>query len=166
MRNSHVCTALALLVCAVMIAACSIDPSSEVSLPDPEDPETKEVRRQIAEAWRTHIDAAQRKDLAGVMEIYAEDILYSVPGAPVIEGLTALIEMEAAALKQADVVTAKHEMHAMQLLDNIVYEIGTIEGPVQPRGEEARIVTFHFMAQWRRRDDGAWKMTALVGKPA
>ena len=82
MRNSHECTALALLVCAVMIAACSIDPSSEVSLPDPEDPETMEVRRQIAEAWRLHIDAAQRKDLAGVMEIYAEDILYSVPGGP------------------------------------------------------------------------------------
>ena len=35
---------------------------------------SNDTREAIARAWREHIDAAKRKDLDAVMEIYADDV--------------------------------------------------------------------------------------------
>jgi hypothetical protein len=62
------------------------------------------------------------------------------------------------------VIDARHETHAVRLAGDIAYEVGTIAGPVKPAGDTARVVTFNFMAQWRREPSGAWRLTYLVGR--
>jgi len=123
-----------------------------------------EVRDAVAAAWRGHIEAAQRKDLAGVMAIYAGDAVYAVAGAPEVRGRPALERMEAEGLAAADVLGATHTTHDLRVFGDAAFEIGTIEGPVRPRGEAARVVTFHFMAEWARGPGGAWRLRHLVGR--
>jgi uncharacterized protein (TIGR02246 family) len=123
------------------------------------------VREAVETAWREHIDAARRKDAERVAAIYAEDAIYAVAGAPEVRGRAALERMEVEGLAAGDVIEATHTTHELRVFGDVAYEIGTIEGPVQARGEPApRVVTFHFMGQWARQSDGTWRLRHLVGR--
>ncbi len=122
------------------------------------------VRAAIAAQWRRHMDAAIRKDLAGVMEIYAEDIFYTVSGQEA-RGRDAMEEMEAATLQATDVIEAAHTTLGLNVAGNLAYEMGTITGSVRPKEQPAANVVFHFVAVWRQQADGAWRIQHLVGEP-
>ncbi len=124
------------------------------------------VRDAISKAWRDHIDAAIRKDLDTVVDIYADDIVYVVAGSPEIRGRETMTTMEARTLAEFDVVSAEHTSDAMRAFGNVAYELGTVIGPIRPKDGEPRTVTFHFMAMWRRQADGAWRIAHMVGGPA
>jgi ketosteroid isomerase-like protein len=119
----------------------------------------------ISAAWRSHIDAAKRKDLAGVIAIYADSILYVVPGMEPVRGRAAVESMEASGLSSADVLNAQHTLESLYVAGNTAYEIGTIAGPVQLHGQAARTVTFHYMAMWELQSDGSWRIRQFSGKP-
>ena len=115
------------------------------------------AREAIAIAWQEHIDAAKRKDLDSVMRIYADDVIYIVPGFQDLRGNSAVEAMEAETLVSADVLDAKHSTESLRVFDDLAYELGTVIGPVRQKGETAQTVTFHYMATWRRQPDGSWK---------
>ncbi len=123
------------------------------------------VRETISSAWRDHIDAAIRKDLEAVLDIYADDIVYAVEGAPEVRGREAIAAMEARTLTEVDVVAAEHTIASLRVFGDVAYELGTVIGPVRPKAGEARTVTFHFMAMWRRQADGAWRIAHMTGRP-
>ena len=119
----------------------------------------------ISDAWRRHISAAKRKDLEAVMEIYADDALYIVPGGQNVRGRAAIKEMEAQALAEADVLQAEHTIESLKVFGDIAYELGTITGPIRQREKDPVTVTFHFMAMWQRQSDGVWRIRYFVGQP-
>lgn len=124
-----------------------------------------DVRQAINVAWTEHIEAARRKDLDAVTRIYADDVTYVIPGVQEARGRAAIDEWEAQALASANVLAAVHTTESLRIFGGLAYELGTIVGPVQPEGEPAQIVIFHFMATWRRQTDGTWRIEFMVGEP-
>ena len=124
-----------------------------------------DARRAVSAAWRDHIDAAKRKDAKAVVEIYADDVVYVVPGVADVRGRSAIDRMEAETLAANDVLDAVHTIESLEVFGDVAYEIGTVVGPVRAKGEEVQTVTFHFMALWRRQADGAWRIQHIVGEP-
>ncbi len=123
-----------------------------------------EIRQLIGTAWREHIEAAGRKDLAGVLAMHTDDIVYVIAGQSETRGITALEEVERSNLASADLVAAQHTTDSLQVFGDTAFEIGTIAGPVRPKGGETQTVVFHFMARWRRGGQGIWKVSYLVGE--
>ena len=123
------------------------------------------VRAAISVAWVEHIDAARRKDEQAVVAIYAEDILYVVPGVREVRGRPAISELESQTLDTADVIDAYHVIDSLRVYGDEAYELGTVIGSVRPKGGAPELVTFHFMASWRLQTDGAWRIQHLVGAP-
>jgi uncharacterized protein (TIGR02246 family) len=123
------------------------------------------VRDAVSRAWRGHIDAAIRKDLGAVLDIYAEDIVYIVEGSPEVRGREAIAAMEARTLADYDVVSAEHTIDALRVFGDVAYELGTVIGPIRPQDGEPQTVIFHFMAMWRRQADGAWRIAHIAGGP-
>lgn len=124
----------------------------------------KQVATRIAQSWREHIDAGRRKDLDGVMAIYAANAIYAAPGGVELRGRDAIRRHESQTLEDFDVLSAVHETISMNVDGDVAYELGTVEGPVQEKGKLPQEVTWHFMAYWQRGDDGAWRISYLVGR--
>ena len=141
------------------------------SMTGPEGPESapslddhSDIRQLIGTTWREHIDAAGRKDLGGVLAMHTDDIVYVIVGQSETRGITALEDVERSNLASADLVAAQHTTDSLQVFGDTAFEIGTIAGPVRPKGGEAQTVVFHFMAKWRRVGQGIWKVSYLVGE--
>ncbi|MGH9957678.1 MAG: hypothetical protein ACREBC_11210 [Pyrinomonadaceae bacterium] len=64
-------------LCLLILGALS-GCSNSVSNRNQSDPSGDLVRAGISQAWSNHIEAARRKDLPGVMAMYADDVVYSV----------------------------------------------------------------------------------------
>ena len=122
------------------------------------------VRSAISRAWQEHIDAAKRKDAKAVVEIYADDVIYIVPGLQDVRGRAAIDRMEATALAEADVLDAVHTTESLHVFGELAYEIGTVVGPVRSGGQQAVTVTFHFMAMWQLQLDGTLRIRSFVGQ--
>ncbi len=121
------------------------------------------AQAEIGRLWREHIEAAQEKDLAGVLAIYDADIVYSVSGTE-LRGRAALDAHERQSLASGDVHPGvEHTTVALTAHGDVVYELGTIVGPVRVHGQATRVVRFPFMARWVRHDDQGWKLQHLVG---
>lgn len=127
--------------------------------------DTDRVRSAIRGAWRDHLAAVKRKDLAGVARLYAEDVVFIVPGEPEVRGRKAIDEMEAQGLASAEILDVTHTTESLRVYGDIAYEIGTVAGPVRPYLQPAKVVTFHYMARWKRQPDGGWRIQYLVGEP-
>ncbi len=146
---------------AVLSACASVDTqASGVALDS-----SAAAHDAISIAWSDHIDAAIRKDVNAVLEIYADDVIYVVPGMEDVRGRDAIDAMETRSLAEADVLHAEHTIQNLSVFDDIAYELGTVIGPVRPRGRDATTVTFHFMAMWQRQADGGWRIRCFVGLP-
>ena len=151
----------ALFICAAMFfAPAGAQNAAPASNPEADSPAIREI---IAEAWRVHIAAAIRKDLAAVVDIYADDIVYVVAGSPEVRGREAMTAMEARTLAGFDVVSAEHASDALRIFGDVAYELGTVIGPIRPKDGDPRLVTFRFMALWRRQADGVWRIAHMVG---
>ncbi len=125
---------------------------------------TTAVRKAVSTAWQEHIAAAKRKDLGGVTRIYDDDVIYVVPGEQDARGRAAIDRMEERALGEADLLDAEHTTESLKVFGGIAYEIGTVIGPIRPRGKDTETVSFHFMAMWRRQADGSWRILSFVGQ--
>ncbi len=146
-----------LLILNVFLCGCSLFSGREISM-------EASARSGISRAWREHIDAALRKDLDGVVAMYADDVVYSVSGSPQVVGRSALRSMEEEGMKAVEVVSATHKTEELRVFGEDVFEIGTVVGPVRLGGAPAKIVTFHYMALWQKGAGGEWLVRHLVGK--
>ncbi len=131
------------------------------------------VRTAIAEAWRDHLAAVKRKDAAAVGRLYADDIVYIVPPDEV-RGRKAIDEMEAQGLATVEILDVVHTTEALRVHGDVAYEIGTVVGPVRPHGKPEKIVTFRYMARWKRHAEehvgwhvfpAHWRIQYIVGQP-
>ena len=163
------CTNTLLAACIVWLVACEGAPSTSqraetASAPAP-DSATIAAQTAIASVWADHLAAARRGDPVGVSAMYATDAVYAVGGAPEVRGRPAIDSFEARGLRAATVLDGvRHTTQSVRRAGDVAYELGTIVGPVRPAGDTARVVTFNFMAQWRREPDGTWRLTYLVGR--
>ena len=128
-----------------------------------EDSATAATRAAIHAAWLRHIAGAIQRDPVAVSEIYAPNAVYAAPGVEV-RGRPALDTMETRGFGAMTVLDAKHSTSDLAVNGDVAYELGSIVGPVQPKGDSARVMSFHFMAQWRKQADGNWRLTYLVGQ--
>ena len=118
----------------------------------------------IDEAWREHISAVKRKDLVGVGRLYADDVVFIVPGGTDVRGRQAIDEMEARGLATAEIHDVTHTTEALHVHGDVAYEIGIVVGPVQPHGQPAKVVTFRYIARWKR-EQARWRIQYMVGEP-
>jgi uncharacterized protein (TIGR02246 family) len=146
------------------LAACASTPPDDDGV----------VRDAIGRAWRDHFAAVKRKDAAGTGELYADDVVYIVPGEVEVRGRKAIDEMEAQGLASADILDVFHTTEALRVHGDLAYELGTVVGPVRPHGQPAKVVTFRYMARWKRepatyvgwhRFGGRWRIQHMVGQP-
>ena len=149
----------------VALSSCAAPPASDSPTGYADASTHAEVHAAISASWRDHISAATRKDLKGVVAMYADDMIYVVPGQQEVRGRPALEQMETKSLATMDVLQATHTIHALRIFGDAAYEISTVEGPVRARGEPAKVFAFHFMAMWKRQADGDWRVQYMVGQP-
>ena len=97
--------------------------------------------------------------------MYADDMIYVVPGQQEVRGRPALEKMEKKTLATMNVLHATHTIHSLRVFGNAAYEISTIVGPVGAPGEPAKVFAFHFIAMWKRQADGDWRVQFMVGQP-
>ena len=157
------------VVCLATLVACTGAPGTDQAVDTASVPKgdsaTMAAQTAIASVWADHLAAAKRGDPVGVSAMYATDAVYAVGGAPEVRGRPAIDSFEARGLRAATVLDGvRHTTQSVRRAGDVAYELGTIVGPVQPVGDSVRVVTFNFMAQWRREPDGAWRLTYLVGR--
>ncbi|MGH7693706.1 MAG: YybH family protein [Gemmatimonadaceae bacterium] len=145
------------------VLACGGPPTPSPASAAGEDSTTAATRAAIHAAWLRHIAGAIQRDVAAVSEIYAPNAVYAASGVE-IRGRPALDTMEARGFGAMTVLDAKHSTSDLEVNGDVAYELGSIVGPVQPKGDSARVMSFHFMAQWRKQADGNWRLTYLVGQ--
>jgi ketosteroid isomerase-like protein len=133
-----------------------------------------QVREAIGEAWTEHLAAVKRKDAAGVGRLYADDVVSIVPDECEVRGRKAIDEMEAKGLGSVEILDVEHTTEALRVYGDIAYEIGVVVGPVRPHGQPAKVVTFRYMARWKRQPEEyvgwhrlspRWRIQYIVGEP-
>ncbi|HEY7567981.1 MAG TPA: nuclear transport factor 2 family protein [Gemmatimonadaceae bacterium] len=145
------------------LSACGGAPAPSPASAVVEDSATAATRTAIHAAWLRHIAGAIQRDPVAVSEIYAPNAVYSAMGVE-IRGRPALDTMETRGFGAMTVLDATHTTTDLEVAGDVAYELGSIVGPVQPKGDSARVMSFHFMAQWRKQPDGNWRLTYLVGQ--
>jgi len=145
------------------VLACGGAPTPGPASAAGEDSTTTATRAAIHAAWLRHIAGAIQRDPVAVSEIYAPNAVYAA-GTVEVRGRPALDTMETRGFGAMTVLDAKHTTTDLQVAGDVAYELGSIVGPVQPKGDSARVMSFHFMAQWRKQADGNWRLTYLVGQ--
>jgi len=121
------------------------------------------ARQAISAAWKAHIAAAKDNDLDGVMDVYADDIVYII-GETNIRGREAMRLHEQTSLAGGQVINALHSIDALRVVGDTAFEIGSVVGPVAVGDAPAHTVSFYFMARWVRGRDGHWRLQSLVGQ--
>jgi len=122
------------------------------------------VRAAVSRAWADHIAAAEKKDVAAVVAMYADDVVYIIDGGEEVRGRAAIEKMEATALASCDVLAAIHTIEALTLAGDAAYELGTVAGSIKKPDQPPEHMTFHFMAMWQRQRDGTWRIRYMVGR--
>ena len=147
------------LLTAACLAACAASPPLFVG-----DPDTDEVALELHAVWRGHFDAIRTGNVDGAIAMYAEGAIYAVPGMPVVRGREELERMESQGIAAGKLLGATHTTEALRVTGNTAYELGTVRGRVQPNGEAAARVTFHYAATWQVDDDGHWRILTITGQ--
>ena len=119
----------------------------------------------IDRAWDAHLAAARRKDLPGVLAMFADDALVLEVGKGPVHGRSAIEETERDALERADVGEDVHHVrHELRVEGDAAFELGTIAGSMTPKEGEPAKVVYDFMATWRCGADGEWRVACLAGR--
>ena len=81
-----------------------------------------------------------------------------------MHGSEALRAIESRTLQSADVLNAVHVTDSLESYGDIAYELGTVSGPIRPRGRPEAYVIFHYMAIWQLQPDRSWRIRYLAGQ--
>ncbi|HEV8525255.1 MAG TPA: SgcJ/EcaC family oxidoreductase [Terriglobales bacterium] len=113
------------------------------------------IIRKTGEEWARNWNA---KDLAKVVEAYAEDAVYLPPHHAAVHGRAAIREYLKAPLSHG-VTELKFEVTYIRQEGNLAYDVGRYTmsipedgGRKQDRGK--------YLTVWKRQGDGAWKIAA------
>ena len=154
------------LALAVWAGGCNADTEPAPGLPGGAAlASDRSVAQAIDAMWSAHIAAAQQKELLAVMDIYAPEAVFVVPGSTDVRGHEGIEAMEQAGMLSTDVLDVRHTTRGLNVVGDGAYEVGTVVGPLRVGDAEPAIVVFHFMAHWKRQADDAWRIEYFVGQP-
>lgn len=119
----------------------------------------------IAKEWDAHLAAARSKDAAGVLAMYANNALTIENDGDPVRGRAAIGQAELQGFETVDVQDdVVHRTHELRVVDDVAFELGTVEGTVRPKSQAGVHVVYDFMATWMREADGVWRLHCLVGR--
>jgi uncharacterized protein (TIGR02246 family) len=143
------------LAAIVVLAACAQQAPAPSTPPDTRAADESAVRTRIKE-WSA---AAQAKDAAKFVSVYADDAVVMMAGAPDIRGIAAIREALPAMMQDPAFALSFEADHVeVARSGDLAYETGsytmTMTGPdKQPATEKG-----HYVVVWRKGADGAWKV--------
>jgi len=144
------------LAAALALAACAQQPAPAPSAPPDTRAADEATLRALIKDWSA---AAQAKDAAKFVSLYADDAVVMMAGAPDIEGLAAIRE-GIPAMMQDPAFALSFEADRVEVArsGDLAFETGsysmTMTGPdKKPASEKG-----HYVVVWRKGADGAWKV--------
>jgi uncharacterized protein (TIGR02246 family) len=144
------------LAAALALAACAQQPAPAPSAPPDTRAADEATLRALIKDWSA---AAQAKDAAKFVSLYADDAVVMMAGAPDIEGLAAIRE-GIPAMMQDPAFALSFEADRVEVArsGDLAYETGsysmTMTGPDKKPATEKG----HYVVVWRKGADGAWKV--------
>lgn len=111
------------------------------------------IREQIEQAYRNMEQAFYRADADALTEIYSDDAVWFVPGAPAIQGRTAITEVWKNVIGPGG-STLRVNIGELQESGDWAYEAGTFT-TTSPEGTLAN--SGKYLVIWQRQSDGTWK---------
>ena len=154
------------LAAALALAACTQQPAPAPSAPPDTRAADEAALRALIKDWAA---AAQAKDAAKFVSIYADDAVVMMAGAPDIRGIAAIRE-GIPGMMQDPAFALSFEADKVEVArsGDLAYETGsyamTMTGPDKKPATEKG----HYVVVWRKGADGAWKVVvdAPVSDPS
>jgi uncharacterized protein (TIGR02246 family) len=154
-----------LLAAAVALAACA-QPPVPSALPDTRAADEGAIRA-IIEGWSA---AAQAKDAAQFVSVYADDAVVMLAGVPDIRGLAAIREGISAMMQDPGFgLSFEADRIEVARSGDLAYETGSYSMTMTGPDEKPATETGHYVVVWRKGPDGAWKVVVdapVSGPPA
>lgn len=144
------------LAAALALAACTQQPAPAPSAPPDTRAADEATLRALIKDWSA---AAQARDAAKFVSVYADDAVVMMAGAPDLRGLAAIRE-GVPAMMQDPAFALSFEADRVEVArsGDLAYETGsysmTMTGPDKKPATEKG----HYVVVWRKGGDGAWKV--------
>ena len=108
----------------------------------------------IRAAERSLAQAFESRDLTAWVDSYTDDAIFVGPGAPAIEGRTALLEVA----PHISMSSLEIEVQSTFGSGDFAATCGRASWVSGPKGSAAPTVRRRFLMVWRRDGDGAWRI--------
>jgi uncharacterized protein (TIGR02246 family) len=162
-RAAALAAALALAL-ALALAACAQPPAPSVP-PDTRVADDAALRALIQD-WSA---AAQAKDAARFVSVYADDAVVMMAGAPDIRGIAAIREAVPAMMQDpAFALSFEADRVEVARSGDLAYETGSYSMTMTGSDKKPATEKGHYVVVWRKGADGAWKVVvdAPLSDPA
>jgi uncharacterized protein (TIGR02246 family) len=144
-------------LCAAMaLAACAPPPAPAPSAAPDTRAADEAALRGIIKDWAA---AAQAKDAAKFVSLYADDAVVMMAGAPDIRGIAAIRE-GIPAMMQDPAFALSFEADTVEVArsGDLAYETGTYSMTMTGPDKKAATEKGHYVVVWRKGADGTWKV--------
>ena len=149
------------LAAAVAIAACAQQAAPAPSAPPDTRAADEATLRALIKDWSA---AAQAKDAAKFVSVYADDAVVMLVNAPDIKGLPAIREALPAMMQDpAFALSFEADNVVVARAGDIAYETGTYSMSMTGPDKKPATEKGHYVVVWRKQADGTWK--AVIDAP-
>jgi uncharacterized protein (TIGR02246 family) len=123
--------------------------------------EATEFRTALPDLQQSFIEAYNSRDLARVVELYADDAYVVRPNREVVRGRDAIREYHAGRMQSGQRFLS---MTTLTVVAEATAAIEVTDAMIEFSGLESGVVrqTSRLVAIWKRQADGAWKLDADV----
>lgn len=140
------------LVGALALAACAGQPAPP---PDTRAADEAAIHAKV-KAWSA---AAQAKDAAKFVSVYADDAVVMMEAAPDIRGTAAIREGIAGMMQDPNFALAfEADKVVVARSGDLAYETGTYSMTMSGPDKKPAPVKGHYVVVWRKQADGVWKV--------
>ena len=120
------------------------------------------ARAQLEEAYN-------RRDVAGLVTILTDDVVFLPPGAPAMVGRDSVVAMHQASFRQASdqyTSTLDHSSDEIIMAGIWVMDMGTYVATITPAdGGERSTYDHKYIYIWARQSDGSYKLSRAIANP-
>jgi uncharacterized protein (TIGR02246 family) len=140
----------------IALTACTQPPAPSPSAPPDTRAADEAALRALIKDWSA---AAQAKDAAKFVSVYADDAVVMMAGAPDIRGLAAIRE-GIPAMMQDSAFALSFEADRVEVArsGDLAYETGSYAMTMTGPNKKPATETGHYVVVWRKGTDGVWKV--------
>jgi uncharacterized protein (TIGR02246 family) len=143
------------LVVSAVCAGCGLFRDSEID-------RVNDARASLEQAYNS-------RDVAGLVTVLTEDVVFLPPGAPAMVGRDNVVAMHQAAFRQsADQYTSslEHSSDEIIVADDWAIDRGTYVATITPLdGGEPGSYDHKYVYIWARQNDGSYKLWRAIANP-